>query len=137
MKNMKIRISLLIGVTILASLLILPSCQSNASAASTTAVVATTSAAAQGQEVSVILQNTSFVPKSITVSVGTKVTWTNKDSFGHTVESGVRGAADAGSVFKSSNLNNSDSFSFTFTAAGTYPYFCSYHPGMDGTVIVK
>lgn len=96
-----------------------------------------TSAAAQGREVKVIMQNRIYEPKSITVTVGTKVTWINQDAYGHNIVSGTRGAADAGSLFKSDNINQGDSFSYTFTKAGTYPYFCSVHPGMDGTIIVK
>lgn len=73
-----------------------------------------------------------FTPSVITVVIGINntVVWTNDDSFPHTV------TANDG-LFSSGNLNPSDTFSWTFTAAGTYSYHCSYHPWMNGTVIVK
>jgi plastocyanin len=73
-----------------------------------------------------------FNPPIATVVLGINntVVWTNDDSFPHTV------TADSGS-FSSGNLNPGDSYSFTFTAQGTYLYHCSYHSWMKGTVIVK
>ncbi len=78
------------------------------------------------------IDNFAFSPKVLTVAAGTKVTWTNKDDEPHTV-------VNAGSppAFKSAALDGGDSFSFTFTQPGTYPYFCSIHPFMTGTVVVK
>jgi plastocyanin len=145
---MKIKLLLMVSLTIFATLFILPACQSNTVTASTTEAptiaaatsaseTTTTQAPAQGQGVTIMMQNKTFIPKSITVSVGTKVTWTNQDTFGHNVISGTSSAADAGSLFKSDNLNQGDSFSYTFNQVGTYPYFCSVHPGMDGTIIVQ
>lgn len=73
-----------------------------------------------------------YSPNTVTVVIGVNntVTWTNDDSSPHTVTS------DTGS-FSSGNLAPGASFSFTFTAAGTYRYHCVYHPWMTGTVIVK
>ena len=73
-----------------------------------------------------------FSPKELTVAVGTTVTWTNKDEEPHTV-------VNAGSppAFKSAALDGGDRFSFTFTKPGTYRYFCSVHPFMTATVVVK
>lgn len=78
----------------------------------------------------VALENLKYSPSTITVSVGTTVTWTNKESVTHTVTSN-----DA--VFDSGDMGNSDTFSFTFSTAGTFPYHCVYHAGMTGTVIVQ
>jgi len=64
------------------------------------------------------------------VPVGTTVTWTNEDDMVHTVTSTTK-------VFSSSELNTGQSFSYTFTTPGTYPYFCALHPRMTATVIVK
>ena len=61
------------------------------------------------------IDNFVFGPKTITVPVGTTVTWTNSDDIPHTDEN----------------------FSYTFTKAGTYSYFCSIHPKMTGQVVVK
>ena len=46
-------------------------------------------------------------------------------------------SADAGATFKSAALDTDDKFSFTFDKPGTYKYFCSVHPHMSGTIIVK
>jgi plastocyanin len=71
-----------------------------------------------------------FVPAAITVPVGTTVTWTNNDAVAHTV------TASDGS-FDSGNLAPGDSWSHTFTAAGSFDYRCNYHPDMLAKVIVN
>ena len=79
----------------------------------------------------VAIDNFSFLPKEITVSVGTTVTWTNHDDVPHVVAS----ADDQ--LKKSAALDTDESFSHTFTVAGDYTYFCSIHPHMTGKIIVK
>src|SRR5215210_5830926 len=86
------------------------------------------------------LTTDAFSPNPIQVSVGNTVTWTNNDSQPHTVTSGSNGQPD--NKFNSSPnfsplLNPGQTFSFTFTQAGTYPYFCMLHPNMVGTVSVS
>jgi plastocyanin len=81
---------------------------------------------------SVTIDNFAFAPALMTVAPGTKVTWANKDEEPHTVTS-----ADGGMTFKSPALDTDDKFSFTFDKPGTYKYFCSVHPHMVGTIIVK
>lgn len=76
---------------------------------------------------SVSIAGFAFSPSTVTVPVGTTVTWTNKDSAEHTV---------IGDGFKSNNLSKGGSFSFTFGQAGTFQYRCGYHPGMTGKVVV-
>src|ERR1700677_3333814 len=76
------------------------------------------------------IDNFSFGPQTITVGVGTTVTWTNRDDIPHTVVS-------TDGVFKSKALDTDDKFSFVFSKPGTYPYFCSIHPKMTGQVIVQ
>jgi plastocyanin len=78
------------------------------------------------------IDNFSFGPATITVAVGTTVTWTNRDDIPHTVVS-----ADDPKAFKSKVMDTDEKFSFTFTKAGTFPYFCSVHPKMTGTVVVQ
>jgi plastocyanin len=78
------------------------------------------------------IDNFSFGPSTLTVSVGTTVTWTNRDDIPHTVVS-----ADDPKVFKSKVLDTDEKFSFTFSKAGTYPYFCSIHPKMTAKVIAQ
>ena len=80
--------------------------------------------------VEVKIDNFSFGPQSITVAAGTTVKWTNRDDIPHTVVSNDR-------IFKSRVLDTDESFSFTFDKPGTYPYFCSIHPKMTGTVVVQ
>jgi plastocyanin len=79
---------------------------------------------------SITIDNFSFTPKEITVSAGTTVTWVNHDDVPHTVISPDK-------KFRSKALDTDDQFSFTFTDAGTYNYFCSVHPIMTGKIIVK
>ena len=78
----------------------------------------------------VFINNMKFSPSSITVSSGTTITWTNQESITHTVTSD-------NSVFDSGNLGNGNSFSYTFSTVGTFPYHCKYHSSMTATVIVQ
>ena len=78
------------------------------------------------------IDNFSFGPEVLTVAAGTTVTWTNRDDIPHTVVS-----TDDPKAFKSKVLDTDEKFSFTFSKAGTYAYFCSIHPKMTGKVIVK
>lgn len=80
--------------------------------------------------VEVKIDNFSFGPGTITVPVGTTVTWTNRDDIPHTVVS-------TEGVFKSKVLDTDEKFSFAFAKAGSFPYFCSIHPKMTGKVVVQ
>ncbi len=80
----------------------------------------------------VTIDNFAFNPKTLTVSVGTKVTWINRDDVPHTATSTIKPR-----VFDSKALDTDDKFSFVFTAPGTYPYFCAVHPHMTGEIVVK
>ena len=80
--------------------------------------------------VAVDIKEFAFNPADITVKVGTVVTWTNSDPVAHT-------ATDPNGAFNSGNLNQGQSFSFTFDTPGTYSYICSYHPFMKGTITVE
>ena len=91
-----------------------------------------TSAQEKMSTMEVKIDNFSFGPGALTVPVGTTVTWTNRDDIPHTVVS-----TDDPKTFKSKVLDTDDKFSFTFSKAGTYPYFCSIHPKMTGKVIVQ
>jgi plastocyanin len=79
----------------------------------------------------ITIDNFSFAPTTLTVTAGTKVTWTNHDDVPHTVVS-----TDQGEKFRSRALDTDESYSFTFTQPGTYAYFCSVHPRMTATVVV-
>jgi amicyanin len=79
------------------------------------------------------IKDEAFTPGKITVKAGTKVTWTNQDSIQHDVSPDQ----DYGDDFKGSDLlSKGQSYSFTFTKAGTYTYHCTPHPFMHGTIEV-
>jgi len=79
----------------------------------------------------VSLANFSFSPANITVKKGTVVTWTNNDSTTHTVtESDGQSGPNSGSLAPGGN------YSFTYNIVGTFPYHCTIHPEMIGTVTV-
>lgn len=76
------------------------------------------------------IDNFNFTPQTLTVPIGTQVTWVNKDDIPHTVTSGEK-------LFKSRALDTDDKFSFTFQKPGTNGYYCSMHPKMTGQIIVR
>jgi plastocyanin len=76
------------------------------------------------------IDNFSFEPQTLTVTVGTTVTWTNRDDIPHT-------SVSTEGVWKSKVMDTDEAFSYTFTKAGTFPYFCSIHPKMTGKVVVQ
>lgn len=118
---------------------------SAATAAATTLAAADGSSAPGNQaasatpasgEVSVDIADFAFSPDPLDIAVGTKVTWTNKDSFAHTVTAtGDASAADA--AFDSKKLDSGNSYSYTFAKAGTFTYRCAIHNSMTGTVVAK
>jgi len=77
----------------------------------------------------VAISGSSFSPANVTVTVGDTVTWTNSDQLSHTA------TADAG-AFDTGALGNGQSGSATFATAGSFPYHCSIHPDMTGTITV-
>jgi plastocyanin len=80
--------------------------------------------------VRVRIHNVAFGPARLEVSRGTRIIWTNTDSDPHTVTS------DTG-LWASDALDTGTQFARVFTKAGTFPYHCSIHPFMHGTIIVK
>ena len=77
----------------------------------------------------VMIDNFTFEPAQLTVKLGTTVTWKNPDDIPHTIVSAGK--------FRSKTLDTDDSYSFTFTTAGDYKYFCSLHPHMTGMIKVE
>ena len=84
---------------------------------------------ARAEDVAVHIDNFVFEPAQLTVKVGQTVTWTNRDDIPHTVVCAGK--------FRSKAMDTDGTFSFTFTAAGEYKYFCSLHPHMTGAVKVE
>jgi plastocyanin len=88
------------------------------------------------QTVTIVVTSSGFAfsPASLTIPVGTTVVWKNTTDTPHTVTS------DDGKTFNSGTstpVNAGSTFSFKFTAPGTYNYHCSFHPTMTATIIVK
>ncbi len=79
---------------------------------------------------SITIQDYKFSPASMTVKVGTKVTWTNQDSVKHSV------TADSGDGPKSELFGKGETYSYTFTKAGTFNYHCIPHPYMKASITV-
>lgn len=80
-----------------------------------------------------------FDPQTLTVAKGTTVMWINNDQAAHTIvtdDLGVAGKPQAGQ-FGSVPLSPGDTLKHTFDAVGTFPYHCTIHPYIKGTVIVR
>jgi amicyanin len=85
--------------------------------------------AAHAANLEVKIGNFTFGPQKLSVKVGDTVTWTNEDDIPHTVVSVGK--------FRSKALDTDDKYTFTFTTAGTYEYFCGLHPHMQGSIVVE
>jgi plastocyanin len=116
------RMTLLLGAVAVAALL--AAALPELTAAGAAAVTAAASSA------TVDIDNFAFTPAALTVTAGTTVTWKNEDDSPHRI-------GDKNGTFKSAALDTDDSFSHTFAAPGEYPYICTIHPYMVGTIIVK
>jgi plastocyanin len=101
------------------------------------AVVAAALAIGAGLAVSPVLAATksvsisgfAFHPKSVTITVGDRITWTNNDAAAHTATSS--GDFDTGTIASGASK------SVTFGSAGTFSYICTIHPSMTGIVLVR
>jgi len=76
------------------------------------------------------VDNFSFGPDTLTVPANSTVIWVNKDDVPHVI-------ASNDGLFKSKALDTDDKYSYTFSKAGTYSYYCSIHPKMVGKVVVQ
>ena len=101
-----------------------------ASALMISTVAVATKATPAPSAAAVQIGNFTFKAPVLTVRPGTTVTWTNGDDIPHTVVS-------KDGAFKSKVLDTGDHFSFTFAKPGQFGYFCSLHPHMTGTIVVK
>ena len=79
---------------------------------------------------SVAMRDIAFVPKTITVSPGDTITWQNEDAEAHN-------AIAQDDTFRTPTIQQGETASTTLDEPGTYPYFCSLHAGMKGTVKVS
>lgn len=110
----------------------------NLGASATTTTTSATSAPTSGIVVNVDIPSDNgypfaqYTPQVITVVIGVNntVVWTNHDVIVHNI-------LTASGLFASGDMGPGTTYTYTFTQAGTYPYYCSYHPSMAGVVIVK
>lgn len=89
-----------------------------------------TATPAAPREVAVTIEDFKFAPATVTIALGTTVVWTNVGPTEHTTTS-KQGLWDSGILPKEAV------YRFTFSKPGEYPYWCSLHPDMLGTIIVK
>ena len=98
----------------------------------------------------VITMSLKFMPTDITVKVGDTVTWQNGETIGHTITSGQWGEVNGATGLRGTQApdgmfdhklsamgQEGDTFSFTFTEAGTFLYYCQPHLTMNAKVIVE
>ncbi|MBS3142422.1 cupredoxin family copper-binding protein [Candidatus Woesearchaeota archaeon] len=85
----------------------------------------------QASQRTIILQNFAFSPSQMFIKAGDTVTWTNSDSAPHTVTS------NSGDELDSPSLSPGETYSHTFTTAGTYMYHCEFHPRMTASITVQ
>ncbi|HVE63531.1 MAG TPA: cupredoxin domain-containing protein [Mycobacteriales bacterium] len=119
--------------------LVLTGCSSGAekpagggSASAPSEGAATAGGQAASGEVAVAIKDFLFVDKTVTVTPGTKITWTNRESAIHSVVSTEKG------VFASQDaMEENATFSFTPTKSGTIDYICGIHNYMKGTIVVS
>jgi plastocyanin len=88
-----------------------------------------------GRNASVAIQTFQFRPTPIEVRAGTRVIWTNQDDILHTVTSGTPENRDK--RFETQLDGKGITYSYTFTQAGSYTYFCDRHQSMPGEILVR
>jgi plastocyanin len=88
--------------------------------------------AARAADATIEINNFMFMPAELTVAAGTTVTWINRDDTPHKVVD-----RDDPHRIKAPALDTGDSFRFVYETPGIYHYFCSLHPYMQGTVVVR
>jgi plastocyanin len=108
--------------------IILSSCVTGAPAGGSNSTLPPSSGGTNGAQVSI--SGFAYSPATLTIKVGTEVTWTNLDSVEHSVVS------SSGNELKSPLIPQNGTFSHVFNTAGTYDYHCSVHLTMTGTIIV-
>lgn len=78
----------------------------------------------------IVVDSVRFEPQALTVKIGDTVTWVNKDPFPHTATSQAGG-------FDSKEIAPGQSWRYTTTRPGVFPYVCTLHPTMKGTLTVQ
>jgi plastocyanin len=88
--------------------------------------------AAHAADHAVVIEHYAYSPASLTIDAGDTVTWTNRDTVAHDVS-----VMSGPQTFHSPMLAQGQSWSHTFSAAGSYSYMCSVHPDMVASVTVR
>ncbi|MFF7986272.1 plastocyanin/azurin family copper-binding protein [Streptomyces sp. NPDC007901] len=88
--------------------------------------------AAQAAGHQAVMSGYAFSPRSLTITAGDTVTWTNEDQAPHDVKT-----TSGPESIHSPLLNKGGTWSHTFTTAGTYSYVCTVHPGMAAQLVVQ
>ncbi len=88
------------------------------------------SAAAKRRVHTITIRDLKYLPATLIVSVGDTVVWKNEDMVPHTV-------TDRGKSFDSGSIVNGASWSYVVNKKGTYSYYCTFHPNMNGKLIVR
>lgn len=118
---------MLLGVLFLLVGLILPGCGGTTTTPTPTPTPTATPISGQAN---VNISGFAFVPQTLRVAVGTRVTWTNNDSVNHTITS-------QDNLFDSGTISKGATFSYIFNQSGTFEYHCKIHPSMTGKIIVE
>jgi plastocyanin len=134
-KTSRFRGTLLLGmgVAIVAIALVLVGCSSAGTTTTVPVGTPTTGGGAAGgggATVEVKMEGMAFSPQTVTIKVGDTVNWTNMDQPPHN-------AVAVDKSWQTSTFATGESGSVTFATAGTFPYICTIHPNMTGTVIVQ
>jgi plastocyanin len=118
-----------IGV-VLATAAVAAGCGSDDADPTATAAATTTTAPVAPSTDKVDIADFKYAPETVTVGAGTEVTWTNADDATHTA------TADDGS-FDTGDLDRGDARTVTFDRAGSFTYYCRFHPFMKATIEVQ
>jgi plastocyanin len=116
-----------------AALLVLFAVTAGCSSAGTTGTAQSTPPLPSGMSNVIAIKDFVFSPSTLTIKAGSTVSWVNQGSAPHTVNSDKSSPVQ----FASKELQSGGSYSFTFSKPGTYPFHCSIHPSMVGTIIVE
>ena len=81
-------------------------------------------------EIVITMENTTYNPNDLEIEAGTTVIWENNDNITHTVSSNNNQQLNSG------DLEQGDSYQYTFENTGTYNYYCQYHSSMQGQIVV-
>ena len=88
-----------------------------------------TTAPAGAATIEIVMQNLVITPAEVQAKVGDTIEWINKDIVAHTATTQQGGDFDV-------MLQANKSGSFVLSKAGTFPYYCRFHPNMKATLVV-